>query len=344
MADSIGWDLGGAHLKAVRLDEAGRVINAVQLPCPLWQGLTYLEQAIDTAVASLGDCRLHAVTMTGELADIFPDRRTGVMQLVEVMRRKLPAAELKLFAGKADFVAPEQVAQHADDIASANWLASARYAAQRCREGIFIDIGSTTTDLVLLHDGRALPRGFSDAERLAAEELVYTGVVRTPVMAVARRVPFAGQWQRMAAEHFATMADVHRLTGNLDMAHDMAATADSAGKSPEEGARRLARMVGRDIDDAPMAQWLGLAHFLADAQLQDIGAAVERSLSRGLIGEHAPFIGAGAGCFMACGLARQMRREYIDFSDLVEGSDEARKWAAVCAPAFAVAWLARKQA
>ncbi|HEY3325860.1 MAG TPA: hydantoinase/oxoprolinase family protein [Novimethylophilus sp.] len=344
MADSIGWDLGGAHLKAVRLDEAGRVINAVQLPCPLWQGLTYLGQAIDAAVASLGDCRVHAVTMTGELADIFPDRRQGVTQLVETMQRRLPVAELKIFAGMCGFVEVGQAQQRAADIASANWLASAQYAASRCGNGLFVDIGSTTTDLVPLHEGVAQPRGFSDAERLTSEELVYTGVIRTPVMAVAQRVPFGGHWQRLAAEHFATMADVHRLTGNLDPAHDMAATADGAGKSLDESARRLARMVGRDIDDAPMDQWFGLARFLADVQLRDIGCAVEHAWSRRLGNDAAPLIGAGVGRFMLRELARRTNRPFTDFSDLVEGTGDGKAWAAVCAPAFAVAWLARKQA
>src|SRR5436305_1575238 len=31
----IGWDVGGAHLKAARVED-GRVVDVVQLPCPLW--------------------------------------------------------------------------------------------------------------------------------------------------------------------------------------------------------------------------------------------------------------------------------------------------------------------
>jgi probable H4MPT-linked C1 transfer pathway protein len=340
MADSIGWDLGGAHLKAVRLADDGRIVGAVQRPCPLWQGMQHLDQALDEVSAALGQADIHAVTMTGELADIFADRREGVLSLVAAMQRHLPQTQLRIFAGDHGFIAPEQAAQHTDAIASANWLASAEYAARRCDNGLFLDIGSTTTDIVLFAQSRVHALGKSDAERLATEELVYTGAVRTPVMAVAQRVPFAGRWQRLAAEHFATMADVHRLTGNLDPEHDMASTADGAGKSAADSARRLARMVGRDLGDGSMEQWAELARFLAAAQVQDIRAAVERALSRGLLDTHAPFVGAGAGCFIACELAQQMQREYIDFSDLVDGSDQDREWAAVCAPAFAVAWLA----
>ena len=38
----IGWDIGGAHLKGVRVED-GVITKAVQLPCPLWQGLDKLE-------------------------------------------------------------------------------------------------------------------------------------------------------------------------------------------------------------------------------------------------------------------------------------------------------------
>jgi (4-(4-[2-(gamma-L-glutamylamino)ethyl]phenoxymethyl)furan-2-yl)methanamine synthase len=334
MADCIGWDLGGAHLKAVRLDAAGRVQAVIQLPCPLWQGLPHLENAIDQALVSMGSSSLHAITMTGELADIFPDRRTGVASLVGTIARKLPEVELRIFSGRDGFVAPGQVEAHADWIASANWLASAEFAARRCGQGVFVDMGTTTTDIVAMRDGRAQPQGMSDAERLASEELVYTGVVRTPVMAVAQRVPFNGRMQRLAAEHFATMADVHRLTGRLEESYDMAETADGAGKSRVDSARRLARMVGRDLGDAPMLAWNALAHFIANAQLQDVAAAFEH-VSAGIPG---PVVGAGAGRFAVRELARRSGREYIDFSELIEG--EAREWAAVCAPAFAVAWLA----
>jgi uncharacterized hydantoinase/oxoprolinase family protein len=50
---------------------------------------------------------------------------------------------------------------------------------------VLIDIGSTTTDLVRFGGGRVQYRGYTDGERLRSEELVYTGAIRTPIMAVA---------------------------------------------------------------------------------------------------------------------------------------------------------------
>lgn len=337
MADVTGWDIGGAHLKAVRLAPDGKIRAAVQLACPLWRGLDQLERAMAEAVASLGLTGRHAITMTGELADIFPNRQTGVHRIVETMQTGLPECSLHIFAGQHGFVAPEAATQHAAEIASANWLASARFAAESVMNGVLVDMGSTTTDIVPLQAGRAQPQALTDAGRLASDELVYTGIIRTPVMSIVQRVPFAGQWQRLAAEHFATMADVYRLTGQLDAAHDMADTADGAGKSMAESARRLARMVGRDLEDAEMAAWLALARYIAQSQLQEIRAAVERVLSPAP--SDAPLVGAGAGRFVVRELAAQMQRAYVDFADLVEGDTNLRDWSAVCAPAYAVARL-----
>ncbi|MEY3883995.1 MAG: hypothetical protein RLZZ379_1273, partial [Pseudomonadota bacterium] len=43
----IGWDVGGAHLKAALLGPDGALQQVLQVPCPLWRGLHELELAID---------------------------------------------------------------------------------------------------------------------------------------------------------------------------------------------------------------------------------------------------------------------------------------------------------
>ncbi|NCU86073.1 MAG: tetrahydromethanopterin biosynthesis protein, partial [Betaproteobacteria bacterium] len=81
----------------------------------------------------------------------------------------------------------------------------------------------------------------TDGDRLAVRELVYRGIVRTPVMALAHHVDWQGQMRPLMAEHFATSADVFRLTGDLDEAADAYPAADGGAKTPLESARRLAR-------------------------------------------------------------------------------------------------------
>jgi len=210
-------------------------------------------------------------------------------------------------------------------------------------EGVFVDVGSTTTDILVLERSRAAPRGFTDRERLGCEELVYTGVVRTPVMSLAERVPFQGEWLGLMAEHFATAADVHRLTGRLPEHADLLPAADGGGKTQADSARRLARMLGADREDATMDAWRAVAAYLAECQLQRIHRACERHLSRAGLSPEAPLIGAGVGRFLVRDLALRTGRAYRDFGELF-GPSVSRYGAeaADCAPALSVAVLAQE--
>ena len=69
--------------------------------------------------------------------------------------------------------------------AAANWLALATAAARFVADGrgLLIDIGSTTTDLIPLDQGKVVVQGRTDTERLRTGELVYAGIRRTPICA-----------------------------------------------------------------------------------------------------------------------------------------------------------------
>ncbi len=313
----------------------GRLTGVWEIPCRLWEGLQRLDEALAALPSEPGQ-RYHALTMTGELCDCFRDRDEGVRELAAHMAGRLAADGLAVYAGRRGFIDAHEIAHHTLDVASANWHASATLAAARIPRGVLIDIGSTTADIIRFGEGRVQYRGYTDGERLRSEELVYTGVVRTPVMAVAERVPFAGDWQRIAAEHFANMADVYVLLGRLgDGPRD---TADGAGTTPEDCARRVARMLGRDVTAAPMRAWRAVAAYLARAQLATLRVAVERALSDAPEGP-VPVVGAGVGRFLVRDLAGQIDHPYLDFSAFLEGADPLRDRGARCAPAAALAYL-----
>lgn len=338
----IGWDVGGAHLKAARLDSTGAVEHAVQIPCPLWQGMDHLHRALDQALSCFAPAPIHALTMTGEMADLFPNRETGVARLVAAVAGRLSNATLRCYAGTDGFVSADDVAGRTRHVASANWMASAALVAGCLPEAVFIDIGSTTTDLVAVEGGRVRAAGYTDADRLVTGELLYTGVVRTPVMGLAGEVPFGGDWVPLVPELFATAADVYRLTGQLPEAADQHPAADGGEKSPAGSARRLARMIGRDVESAPLPAWQGLAAWLAEAQATRIDGAWDRLRSRMRLAEDAPVVVAGVGRFVAAELARRRGRRAMDFGSLLRGADAERDRATDCAPAVAVAWLAQR--
>lgn len=335
----IGWDVGGVHLKAARA-EAGRIVDAAQFASPLRTGLAPLRAAFAEARARMGAAERHAVTMTGELADTFASRAEGVVALGQVAAEELDGVPVLLYAGRAGLVRPEQAAAHAVDIASANWHATAALVARRCRDALFVDLGSTTTDLVPVAGGALAARGYTDAERLGCGELLYTGLVRSALMAVAERVPFAGGWTTLIRENFATMADVHRILGTLPEAADQMPAADGRAKTVAASRARLARMVGRDAADAPAEAWTALAGWFAEAQIRQIADAAMLVLSRAGLPANAPVVGAGIGDGAIRECARRLARRHLAFAELLDAPPSARAAASQCAPAAALALLA----
>ncbi|WP_020178622.1 hydantoinase/oxoprolinase family protein [Methylopila sp. M107] len=330
----LGWDVGGAHLKAARLGEDGRLEAARIAPCALWKGLDQLDAALD-ALAEPGCAS--AVTMTGELVDLFPDRAAGVAALVERLSTRL-GGDTAFYAGGAGFLASDLVSAQWRDVASANWRATAEALALE-GDGLLVDVGSTTSDIVPFLSGHVSALGATDAGRMACDELVYLGVARTPVMAIAPRVPFGGGWIAPMAEHFATSADVFRLTGELPDGADLHAAADGGPKTVEASARRLLRMVGVDLSEGSRADARALASWLSEAVLRRLADAVALVLSRDGAAGAPTIYGAGVGRFLAAAVARRLGLMYRDVGEVWSDDPALAAAAANAAPAVAVARL-----
>jgi (4-(4-[2-(gamma-L-glutamylamino)ethyl]phenoxymethyl)furan-2-yl)methanamine synthase len=341
MAAVVGWDLGGANLKLARI-EGGRLVHVAQIPCPIRQDVGKFDAALEEALRLCPPGARHAVTMTGELSDVFDDRAEGVAYLVDMMRTATEE-EVLFYGGRAGFLDSIRAVERSFDVASANWHASAALLAQSFPDGLFVDVGTTTTDLIPLQAGAVAARFYSDGERLAEGELIYTGAVRTPVMAVARTAPFKGRMQRIAAERFATMADVWRLLGELPTAADPYPTPDLKGKSTQESAARLGRMLGRDASEAGLLAFADVARHFAECQLAEIEAAALTLAAREQLAADAPVIGAGCGRFIARHVALRLERPYRDFAEIIECEPGVRELAAACAPAVAVGLLAERE-
>ena len=346
----IGWDVGGAHLKAVLLNSDGRLLQVQQVPCALWRGLNELEGAIEVVLRNFSvPSAMHAITMTGELVDLFSNRQTGVNEISRVMHIAFTGTKLfytgALNSDYAGFVNFDMVDNYWKNIASANWLASASYVAKHVEYGLLIDIGSTTSDFVLIYNHHPICLGLTDAVRMQTQELVYTGVIRTPLMAVTQKILFENIVTSLAAEHFATTADVYRLTGDLLAEVDMADTADGKDKSADASAQRIARMIGHDAEDAPLDAWKALAIEFKIKQVSRLQDVAMEHVARIKKKNNAKIIGAGVGSFLARDIAMNMGMQYLESADIVQNASPSREselnhFASVCFPAYAVAYLA----
>ena len=93
-------------------------------------------------------------------------------------------------------------------------------------------------------------RGRSDTERLQTGELVYAGVRRTPVCALATELPVRGIATGLAAEIFASTLDVYLTLGDIESNPTDLSTADGRPATVEAARDRLARMVAPTATDS----------------------------------------------------------------------------------------------
>lgn len=329
---TIGLDVGGAHLKVARV-EGSRLIAVRQIACPLWQGLDQLDLAIQSAAPLLADADTFSITMTGELTEIFESREAGVLAILGRLRDRL-SGEIRIYMGLKGLAPPNTAASDPLSVASANFLATAALVARLRPRSLLIDMGSTTTDII----ASDRPLGLTDAERMQTGELVYTGFTRTPVPSVTTRAPLAGQWQSLARDAFASMADVRRILGTLPDDVDQHATADGRGKTQKESLDRFARGFGRDADMRHLSTWQISAAYVEEQQLRSIHDGVLQVLSRpGSNVENV--VVAGIGAPAAKQIAMRLSLPSAFFGDLIKSDEDQKLWATRCAPAVAVALL-----
>jgi probable H4MPT-linked C1 transfer pathway protein len=244
----LGLDIGGANLKAAHTDGTARSV-----PFALWKDPSGLPEALRSLIASMPSADRLAVTMTGELCDCFEGKRQGVYAILSAAEAVSSGKPIRVWGNDGRFVELATARSTPLRVAAANWLALATFAGRFAPKGpaVLIDIGSTTTDLVPLLDGRPVPRGKTDPERLRIGELYYAGVRRTPLSFVIRHA--------VAAELFATTLDAYLLLGYLTEDGTDRNTADGRPATRAAAHARLARMLCADLETSSEEERLRLA-------------------------------------------------------------------------------------
>jgi len=334
----IGWDIGGANIKAVALcwPKEGAVESKVAVrPFEIWRERENLASALAEIGNALGapETNAMAVTMTAELSDTFRTKREGVLFIFDALVRSFPWTPIRPLSLAGDFAQLDEARLRPLDFAATNWVASALYVACRHPNCILVDVGSTTVDIIPIRNGRIVSKGTTDMERLTSGELVYSGILRTNPNTIASEVPIDGRMCRVAAEYFTVMADVYLILGLISAAAYTCPTPDGRERTLEAARERLARLVCADGEMLSEEQTLKLARYLFEKQLQQLTDALCQVLSGLENGYQMPLAMAGAGTFLGAGAGRRLGLTILDL---------VREWgedAVAALPAKAAAYL-----
>ncbi|MCI0376296.1 MAG: hypothetical protein L0215_01685 [Gemmataceae bacterium] len=287
----LGLDIGGANLKAAHTAGTARIV-----PFPLWKKPSELSAALGRLVDGIAAYDALALTMTGELCDCYANRWEGVRAIAHSVAEVAHETPVLVWASPGEFISLADARHEPWRVASMNWLALALFVGRFAPAGpaLLLDIGSTTTDLVPLSNGKPQPKGWTDYERLAAGELLYMGVRRTPVCAFPSNRP-------LAAEFFATTLDAYLLLDQLPENENDVATADGRPATKHWAHVRLARMLGGDGQIVLKEETLQLARWIHEQQHERLRQGLRQALENNFADQPRPVpaLLAGSGVFLA---------------------------------------------
>jgi probable H4MPT-linked C1 transfer pathway protein len=311
-AATLAVDIGGANTKAAWLHEG--TLHTVSRPFEVWRdrdALAAVLREVAGAVAARPPDAV-AITMTAELSDAFRTKREGVGFVLDAAQAALGDGALSVLTTTGELIGVEEARARPWDVAAANWVATALAVAEAHPDALLIDVGSTTADVIPIVDGRVAASAHDDLGRLLAGELVYTGVLRTNLAAIAQHVPVRGGWSPVASESFAISADVHIVLGHLTPEAYDCPTPDGRPPTAPFARERIARLVCSDVEQLDTKEIDAIAaHLHAEQrrQIEEAARRVQRALAR-----DAPVVAVGSGAFLGRDVAARLGRPVADTS------------------------------
>ena len=208
-----------------------------------------------------------------------------------------------------------------------NWHATATFISNFFPNCILVDIGSTTTDVIPIKNKEIISKGVSDYQRLKSNELVYLGVLRTPIQSVEKK-------KNLINENFANLSDVYRVLNKIPHAVDLLPTLDNKTKNKHDSARRIARIFGKDYKKKHFLKWKKTAYQIEDEHLKILKSVIKKIEKKNFI-KKVPVIGAGIGEFLVKKICN--KKKYFSFYSKI---NHIKKNKAInCESAISVAFI-----
>ncbi|WP_458456724.1 hydantoinase/oxoprolinase family protein [Methanobrevibacter sp.] len=275
-----GFDIGGANTDLAIIDFDGEEIKNIEVDfayLPMWSSNDDLSRVLIELIENIcpvSEIDAVGISMTAELVDAYDTKKDGVLDVVMKCEETFdcPIA----YVGIEGMLSKSEIEESPLKAAAANWIATAQIATLISDNCIFIDTGSTTTDIIPIRDGKECAIGKSDFDRSATGELVYTGTLRTNLASFLDKVELNGKKYRVASELFAQTADVYTVLDLITEEDYVCDTFDGAGKSKMDCARRIARVVCADLEMLTMDDIVEMSKFIHQKQIEQIADGLKQ--------------------------------------------------------------------
>ena len=266
-----GFDIGGANTDLAVIDFDNGEIKNIEVDfayLPMWSNNDDLSHVLVELIEnSCPVCEIDAVgiSMTAELVDAYDTKKDGVLDVVKKCEETFscPIA----YVGVEGMLSKEEIEKTPLKAAAANWIATAQIATLISDDCIFIDTGSTTTDIIPIKEGKECAIGKSDFDRSATGELVYTGTLRTNLASFLDKVELNGKEYRVAS---------YMVLGLIDEKDYICDTFDGEGKSKTDCAKRIARVVCADLEMLSIEDIVEMSKYIHQKQVEQIADGLKQ--------------------------------------------------------------------
>ncbi len=297
----IGIDIGGANTKVASADGSINELHYI----PLWKD-TKLPLALKEIAHRLNPDKV-SVVMTGELADCFANKEAGIRFMMDAIEDAFDC-EKRYINNEGTFT---DTSGDISNLAAANWAASTRLIGSEIGSCIFVDVGSTTSDIIPIIEGKHAA-GHTDFFRLLRSELVYAGTLRTNIAALLETAEVSTGTCRTSSELFASTADTYLILGDIPPELYTCETADGEGKSKTDAMRRLARVVCADLTEISSMDIENIARQVKEKQISVLSEAISEVAERNGLNR---VVAAGIGEFLIKETAGRLGFECISVAE-----------------------------
>ena len=275
-----GFDIGGANTDLAVLDFENGEIKDIEVDfayLPMWSNNDDLSQVLVELIENIcpvSEIGAVGISMTAELVDAYDTKKDGVLDVVKKCEDTFscPIA----YVGIDGMLSRKEIEKNPLKAAAANWIATAQIATLISDNCIFIDTGSTTTDIIPIKNGNECAIGKSDFDRSATGELVYTGTLRTNLASFLDKVELNGKEYRVASELFAQTADVYTVLDLISEDDYVCDTFDGESKSKRDCSKRIARVVCADLEKLSQDDIVEMSKFIHQKQIEQIADGLKQ--------------------------------------------------------------------
>ncbi|VAX16995.1 4-[[4-(2-aminoethyl)phenoxy]-methyl]-2-furanmethanamine-glutamate synthase [hydrothermal vent metagenome] len=295
MRKILGLDIGGAHIKSATamIGKTVKLGKRETIPFEIFREKQRLASLLGAIMKKTKPDGV-AITMTGELSDVFKSRAQGVRWILDSALKAVRRIEMRVVDVNGRLISTQSAKRNPACVSSANWSATGAFVSRWITNGIVVDIGSTTTDILPVVNGEVAVKGKTDYERLKNGELLYTGYLRTSAVAVCPEINLDGATLSTCPEHFAIVGDAHLYLGDIKPKNYTCLTPDGRGKTKTAAGARLARLVLSDSKTLKNKGITSIATQIIKAQEEKIALGIKRIVhNHGL--NMAPIIVIGPG-------------------------------------------------